>query len=437
MKTKFNILLAIMMATILVSCNSCTKPEPLDEQAPTAPSNLVVSNVTTEAFTLSWHSSSDNVGVTGYTVYANGSTVATTTGATTVTVSGLNPATAYLVTVKAIDAEGNVSVASNAASVTTLSNNVSSTWLAQPQVVYGTQFAINQNALSNPLMITINNTSGTGKTFTSLIASFGVNGNAVKMLRYSLNNGSWNVLPVSSGNVTFSNITLQSGLNTFNCYFSIKEIASVANGSALTFTFTSLNDGAGGNVPTNGSFQYSLAVGTVNSSTQATKITSDWIGYMSQSALTLSAGAVLTNTAVMYNVDFKATGPNGAKLGSVKLKNPYGNQIYFDNTNWKFSDTSNSTFIPEANINWSGDSVVISMTSSALINTNNIYNSYLIYARIGNSSTTQPFDSGVTTPGLFGLQLMSKYDLVVYNSDNQVVDLSDVVVKQGSSILSN
>ncbi|MFD0672790.1 fibronectin type III domain-containing protein [Cohnella sp. GCM10027633] len=89
-----------------------------DTTAPSAPANLSSPSKTSTSVNLSWSSSTDNVGVTGYDVY-NGSTLAGTTAGTTFTVSGLSPNTAYSFTVKAKDAAGNASAASGALSVTT------------------------------------------------------------------------------------------------------------------------------------------------------------------------------------------------------------------------------------------------------------------------------------------------------------------------------
>jgi chitodextrinase len=96
-----------------------------DTTAPTAPSGLsavVNSTNPTTSVNLSWTASTDAVGVTGYNIYRNGATTptATTTGTgTTFTNTGLTPSTAYTYTVKAKDAAGNVSAASNTANVTT------------------------------------------------------------------------------------------------------------------------------------------------------------------------------------------------------------------------------------------------------------------------------------------------------------------------------
>lgn len=89
-----------------------------DTQAPTAPSNLRSTGKTSSSVSLAWNASSDNVGVTGYDVYRNGTYVTSVTG-TTATVSGLSPNTTYTFTVKAKDAAGNYSPASNSLNVTT------------------------------------------------------------------------------------------------------------------------------------------------------------------------------------------------------------------------------------------------------------------------------------------------------------------------------
>lgn len=93
-----------------------------DTQAPTAPTNLIVSATTSSAVSLLWTASSDNVGVTGYDVYQGNSVVASVTG-TSVTITGLAANTAYAFKVTAKDAAGNVSAASAVVNATTLPNN--------------------------------------------------------------------------------------------------------------------------------------------------------------------------------------------------------------------------------------------------------------------------------------------------------------------------
>ncbi|OYU79873.1 MAG: secretion protein [Flavobacterium sp. BFFFF1] len=94
-----------------------------DTAAPTAPTTLTASGTTQTATNLSWTASTDNVGVTGYDVY-QGATLKATVATTSYAVTGLTAATAYTFSVKAKDAAGNVSAASNTVSVTTLAGTV-------------------------------------------------------------------------------------------------------------------------------------------------------------------------------------------------------------------------------------------------------------------------------------------------------------------------
>ncbi|WP_138752240.1 sugar-binding protein [Paenibacillus sinopodophylli] len=89
-----------------------------DFASPILPSNLTALAKSEMTVDLSWSASSDNVGVAEYEVY-NGSTLAGTVTSTTYTVTGLTGGTAYTFTVKAKDAAGNVSLASNPLHVTT------------------------------------------------------------------------------------------------------------------------------------------------------------------------------------------------------------------------------------------------------------------------------------------------------------------------------
>jgi chitodextrinase len=88
-----------------------------DTQAPTAPT-LTASGTTQTTTNLAWSGATDNVGVTGYDVYRSAILLGST-ASTTYAVSGLTASTAYTFSVRAKDAAGNVSVASNVVSVTT------------------------------------------------------------------------------------------------------------------------------------------------------------------------------------------------------------------------------------------------------------------------------------------------------------------------------
>ena len=94
-----------------------------DTQAPTAPTNLVASNVTQTSVSLSWTASTDNVGVTGYDVFQGTTNLGSVTG-TSANITGLVASTTYAFKVRAHDAAGNNSPFSNIVNVTTLSSSV-------------------------------------------------------------------------------------------------------------------------------------------------------------------------------------------------------------------------------------------------------------------------------------------------------------------------
>ena len=94
---------------------------PGDTEAPTAPTNLIASNITENSLTLTWTESTDNVAVVAYEVYQGSTLLNGNVATTNYDVTGLTCNTTYNFTVKARDAAGNVSAASNTATATTVS----------------------------------------------------------------------------------------------------------------------------------------------------------------------------------------------------------------------------------------------------------------------------------------------------------------------------
>lgn len=79
-----------------------------DTEAPSVPTNLTVTGTTSSSVSLSWTASTDNVGVSGYDIYAD-NVYKTTVTSTSGTVSGLNSGSTYVFYVVAKDAAGNKS----------------------------------------------------------------------------------------------------------------------------------------------------------------------------------------------------------------------------------------------------------------------------------------------------------------------------------------
>jgi bacillolysin len=146
-----------------------------DTAAPSTPTSLAASGTTSSSTDLSWTASTDNVAVTGYNVY-NGLNLVATATTTSYTVTGLDSSTAYTFTVKAKDAAGNLSAASNAVNVTTgtatatycasKGNSVADEYIGKVQLGTINNTSTGGNGYSNFTSISTNLTKGSASTIT-------------------------------------------------------------------------------------------------------------------------------------------------------------------------------------------------------------------------------------------------------------------------------
>ena len=93
-----------------------------DTVAPSSPTNVKATAVSSSGINVTWAASTDNVGVAGYHVYRNGSIAGSVATATTFADTGLTAGTTYSYTVAAYDAAGNTSPLSAAVSAATLTS---------------------------------------------------------------------------------------------------------------------------------------------------------------------------------------------------------------------------------------------------------------------------------------------------------------------------
>lgn len=117
-----------------------------DGEAPSVPLNLTAQAVSATQINLSWGASTDNVSVTGYRIYRNGTDIGLS-ATTTFVNTGLTAGQTYSYTVRAYDAMDNLSANSNSANATTPSapttgeinfNNYSITSYGNAQDIAGT-----------------------------------------------------------------------------------------------------------------------------------------------------------------------------------------------------------------------------------------------------------------------------------------------------------
>lgn len=91
-----------------------------DNEIPSSPAHLVVENYTINSVTLCWQASTDNEAVEQYYIYYGADSIATNSHATCFTVENLAEGRNFTFTVKAVDYNGNISMASNQVDVSTI-----------------------------------------------------------------------------------------------------------------------------------------------------------------------------------------------------------------------------------------------------------------------------------------------------------------------------
>jgi endonuclease I/chitodextrinase len=126
-----------------------------DNEAPTVPTDVALSNITTTTINASWTISTDNEAVSKYEVYANGTLNGETANAN-YTLTGLNSNTAYAITVLAKDIANNKSAQSVAANGTTLTDNEAPTVPTNVTISNqtGTSFRVNWTASTDDSTVT-------------------------------------------------------------------------------------------------------------------------------------------------------------------------------------------------------------------------------------------------------------------------------------------
>ena len=141
-----------------------------DTTAPTTPTLLTVSAVSTSSVTLNWQISTDNVAVQSYDVFVN-NVLKNNVLSNSIVVTGLNAATTYSFFVKAKDAAGNSSVAS-------LSVNATTSALAAPAIVelFFTEYI---EGSSNNKVLEITNKTANAITLTHYVIKKQTNGAGV------------------------------------------------------------------------------------------------------------------------------------------------------------------------------------------------------------------------------------------------------------------
>ncbi|MFH0730777.1 MAG: PQQ-binding-like beta-propeller repeat protein [Pseudomonadota bacterium] len=101
---------------LIWGCGDGTSGDKRDSIPPSVPSTIHATQISAGSVSISWPAASDNVGVTGYNIFKNGTYLASVSPPS-LTETGLSASAQYCYTVSAFDAQGNESAKSTAACI--------------------------------------------------------------------------------------------------------------------------------------------------------------------------------------------------------------------------------------------------------------------------------------------------------------------------------
>lgn len=203
-----------------------------DTTSPTYPTQLTLGTITSTSIQLNWVSA-DNVGVTSHQIYVNNSVHATIAGnATTYTVTGLTPSTAYDVYVRAYDAAGNFSNSTAYGNATTSAGADTQAPTFSPNLTIGT-------VTTSSVQLNWASQDNVGVTS--------------QVLYHRIPPGTWQTNTLSASATTYTKTGLNAGTNyefyvrvcdaATNCVSSVTQsVATVAN-ATLSISPTSYSSG--------------------------------------------------------------------------------------------------------------------------------------------------------------------------------------------------
>ena len=182
-----------------------------DSEAPSTPTNITFSNITTFSVDISWSASTDNVETTSYDVFVDGNLVKNTVNTAT-TISGLESNTNYSFTVLAKDIVNNTSAQSQAQSISTLQDT---------------------EAPTVPQNITVAN-----ETTTSFVISWNASTDNTAVTTYEVYIDNAKITSVTETTFTATNLTLDTSYKV-----QISAVDKIGNTSALSAPITARTNG--------------------------------------------------------------------------------------------------------------------------------------------------------------------------------------------------
>ncbi len=228
---------------------SVTTPALPDSQAPSVPTNLAAVASSPTQVDLSWAASTDNVGVTGYSVYRGGSLMTTVSGSTLAySDTSVVPATSYSYTVDAFDLAGNHSAQTNSVSITTPATQATSltfspvadTWVnaSSPTTNYGTSVSLRLDGspdVHSYLRFVVSGTGG--KTISQVnLLLYTNNASSQGFGIYSVADTTWGESTTNYNNApTFGPLLVSSGSIPVNTWITVNITGSISGDGLYSF----------------------------------------------------------------------------------------------------------------------------------------------------------------------------------------------------------
>ncbi len=299
-----------------------------DTEAPTAPSSLAASNITENTIDLNWTASTDNVGVTGYDVYRNGSLIGNSTN-TSYQATGLTANTSYSFYVIAKDAAGNSSAQSNTVNATTAAPDTTApsapTGLASSNVT-DSSVDLNWNASTDNVAVTGYDVYQGGSNIASVTGTSyqatGLSANTAYTFTVRAKDAAGNV----SGDSNTVNVTTDStpvtycssqSTNTNDEYISRVQLNTIDNTSGAQFysDFTGISTSL-----TKGN-QYTITITPTWTGQVYSEGYSVWIDYNKNGDFTDAGEQVFTQSATQTTpVSGSFTIPAGATETTTRMR---------------------------------------------------------------------------------------------------------------------
>jgi chitodextrinase len=366
-----------------------------DTVAPTAPT-LTASGTTQTTTNLSWSGATDNVAVTGYDVFKDGVLLGST-ASTSYAVSGLTNSTTYAFTVKAKDAAGNLSVASNTASVTTLAPAPDTTAPTAPTL------------------------SASGTTLTSTNLSWSGATDNVAVTGYDVYKDS--VFLASTAGTTYAATGLSLS-TAYAFYVQAKDAAGNVSVASNTVNVTTLTpDTTAPTAPT-----------LTASGTTATTTNLSWSGATDNVAVSgydvYKGGVFLASTTSATTYAVTGLTASTSYSFTVRAKDAAGN-VSVDSNVANVSTLANSVTYCTSQGNSTGDEYINRVQLGTINNLSGNNSGYGNFTALSTNLTRGTSNSITITPGWTSTVYSEAYRVWIdYNQDGDFADSGEQVVNR-------